>query len=152
MIDVATLEDVPRLVELGAMLHVASSYRTIPYSSRKVETLLESLISGDGVVFVARDSAGVVIGGLAGGIAQFWFSDEPHGYEYSFFVEPTRRHGLIAMKLIEAFTIWCGRRGARVVRMGITTGIQEEGTSRLFEFMGFRRIGTLFERDTHHGD
>lgn len=146
MIRPAKLSDVARIVEIGAALHVESDYRDISYNHQKVAALMESLIQGGGVVFVAEKS-GEVVGGIAGGVTEHWFSDELTGFEYSFFVLPEHRHGLVAMKLLLAMKAWCKAMGAKTLRIGITTGINTEGTARFYRHMGFRDAGNLFEME-----
>lgn len=146
MIAAAKLEDVIRIVDLGEMLHQESTYRDIPYSRQKVAALMTKLIAEDGVVFVSKKD-GVVVGGIAGGVTPYWFSDELVGYEYSFFLEPGSRHGISALKLINAFKAWCKARGAKRLRMGITTGINADGTARFYRMAGFSDAGALFETE-----
>lgn len=144
MIRPAQLSDVTRIVEIGAVLHYTSAYRRISFNRAKVATLMQSLINGAGVVFVAERD-GQVVGGIAGGVTAHWFSDELVGYEYSFFVLPEARHGLIATKLLIAMKAWCKAKGAKALRIGITTGINVEGTARFYRSMGFTDAGNLFE-------
>lgn len=143
-VEVATSEDAPRLAELGELLHDTSSYAGIPYNREKVEALMRSLADGAGVVFVVRRD-GVIVGGIAGSVTEHWFSEEKLGFEYSFFIEPSARHGITASKLVAAFTTWCRLRGAKKVRMGITTGINEQGTAGLYRLLGFKDAGALFQ-------
>jgi GNAT superfamily N-acetyltransferase len=144
MIRPAKLSDVPRIVEVGAVLHHDSTYSAMQFNRAKVAALMESLINGQGVVFVAERD-GVVVGGIAGGVTAHWFSDELTGFEYSFFVLPEARHGLIAMKLLLAMKAWCKAKGAKTLRIGITTGINVEGTARFYRHMGFHDAGNLFQ-------
>lgn len=144
MIRPAQLADVPRIVEIGAELHTSSKYRSVAYSHPKVAALMRSLIEGAGVVFVAERD-GLVVGGIAGGVTEHWFSHDLVGFEYSFFILPEARHGLIATKLLLAMKAWCKAHGAKTLRIGITTGINVEGTARFYRHMGFADAGNLFE-------
>jgi GNAT superfamily N-acetyltransferase len=146
MIRAATLADTVHIVDIGEALHEESTYREIPYSRDKVIVLIRSLIQGAGVVFVA-EKEGQIVGGIAGGVTSHWFSDELTGFEYSFFVLPEHRHGLVAMKLLLAMKAWCTAKGAKTLRIGITTGINVEGTARFYRHMGFRDAGNLFEME-----
>lgn len=143
MIRPAHLSDVERIVEMGRVLHAESAYRKISYSPEKVEMLITRLINGDGVVFVA-ECEGAVVGGIAGGVTDHWFSDELQGFDYSFFVMPEARQGLHATKLMLALKSWCKAKGATVMRMGITTGINVEGTARFYKYLGLEEMGPLF--------
>jgi L-amino acid N-acyltransferase YncA len=144
MIRPAQLSDVPRIVSIGALLHLESTYREIPYSPSKVGALMRSLINGGGVVFVA-EKEGEVVGAIAGGVTAHWFSEELTGFEYSFFVLPEHRHGLVAMKLLLSMKAWCRAKGAKTLRIGITTGINVEGTARFYRYLDFTEVGQLFE-------
>jgi GNAT superfamily N-acetyltransferase len=143
-VEVATPEDAREIATLGELLHDTSSYAGIPYNHAKVEALMRELTGGSGAVFVVRKD-GEIVGGIAGAVSAHWFSDELHGYEFSFFIRPDARNGFTAMKLISAFRIWCQARGAKSVRMGITTGIHEESTGQLYRLAGFKDAGSLFQ-------
>lgn len=145
MIRPATPDDIPRLVELGRLLHSTSRYADQAYDDGIAGGFFEQLISGVGVVFVAERDC-VVIGGLAGGITEQWFSTELLAFDYSFFIEPGARHGITATRLVNAFTHWAKARGANRVQIGITTGINVEGTARFYRAQGFEDAGLFFEK------
>lgn len=146
MIRSGTPADIPRILELGAMLHAASSFRNIPFDPEKVEATMHALMDGAGVVFVAERD-GVVIGGLAGGITEYFFSHQKLGFDYSFFIEPSKRHGITALKLIRALEIWCKARGAVSLQLGISTGLNVDGLSKFYELAGFTNVGPMFKKE-----
>lgn len=150
-VEVATPEDAAEIAALGQILHDTSSYAGIPYRPAKVEALMRNLASGAGAVFVVRKD-GAIVGGIAGGVTEWWFSDERHGYEYSFFVREDARNAFTAVKLVTAFRIWCAKQGAKKVRLGITTGIHEESTGQFYRMLGFKDAGTLFSLETPDGN
>ena len=145
-VEVATTEDAAEIAALGRRLHDTSVYAGIAYNEPKVEDLMRHLAGGAGVVFVVR-SEGRIVGGIAGSVAPWWFSDEVHGFEYSFFITPEHANGFAAMRLVTALRLWCKARGARVVRMGITTGIHQDHTAKLYRLIGMRDVGQLFEME-----
>ena len=146
MIRPATPHDIPRLVELGQLLHDTSSYAGIRYIPEKVTALLRALISGAGTLFVAERD-GRVVGGIAGGIAEIWFSNETTAYDYCLFVDPATRHGVTTIGLIKAFEAWAIDRGVSRIELGITTGILVESTSNLFRRLGYHDAGALFRKE-----
>ncbi|UXZ44498.1 GNAT family N-acetyltransferase [Pseudomonas soli] len=150
MIRAATHADIPRLVELGTLLHDTSTYAATSFKPDKVARFLGQLIDGLGVVFAAEVD-GVVVGGFAGAITEQWFSDDLLAYDYSLFIEPGKRQGAIAIKLILAFQNWAKAKGAKHIHMGITTGINTEGTARLYKYLGFQYVGPLFTMEVDHG-
>jgi GNAT superfamily N-acetyltransferase len=142
MIRPAKHSDVPRLIELGTLLHATTSYSTMSFCPDKSAVFLHELINGHGVVFVA-EVRGEVVGGMAGAVTDQWFSNDLIAYDYSLFVEPSKRNGVIALRLIQAFKEWAKLKGAKQIYMGIGTGVSVEGTTRLYESQGLRNIGPL---------
>lgn len=142
MIRPAKHSDVPRLIELGTLLHSTTSYSTMSFCPVKSAAFLHELINGQGVVFVA-EVRGEIVGGMAGGVIDQWFSNDLIAYDYSLFVEPSKRNGVIAVRLIQTFKEWATIKGAKQIYMGIGTGVSVEGTTRLYESQGLRNIGPL---------
>ena len=146
MIRPAKHADVPRLIEVGALLHATSSYAETAFNPGKAAKLLDSLIDGLGVVFVA-EIGGMVVGGFAGAVTEQWFSDELIAYDYSFFLDPKTRSGITATRLMLSFIEWAKLKGAKHIQVGITTGINVEGTSKFYRSLGFSDAGIFFKRD-----
>jgi len=150
MIRPAKNSDIPAILTLGERLHQESVYAHISFDRVKVRALMESLIAGGGVVFVTEKD-GVIVGGLAGGITTHWFSEEKIAFDYSFFVAPEHRQGITAFRLLKAFSEWARIKGATEIRMGITTGINVEGTARFYRAAGFSDAGILLCKEVQRG-
>lgn len=146
MIRPATTDDIPRIVELAELLHSTSTYACMIFDGGLVASFMEQLISGTGVVFLAEID-GVVVGGFAGGITEQWFSPDLLAFDYSFFIEPAHRSGFTAIKLARAFINWAKAMGAKHIQIGITTGINLEGTSRFYRALGFKDSGLFFNME-----
>ncbi|WP_110995387.1 GNAT family N-acetyltransferase [Pseudomonas sichuanensis] len=142
MIRPATHEDIPRLVELGAVMHSTTCYSHQVYSPEKVHAFLGDLISGAGVIFAA-EVGGQVVGAICGALTEQWFNGDLIAFEHCVFVEPSKRQGLIAMRMILAFQEWARIKGAKEVYMGVTTGPGSSRTARLYSRMGFKFNGPL---------
>lgn len=152
MIRPAEERDVEELVSLGRLLHDLSSYREFGYSDEKVAKLLSQLIaSPDGCVFVS-EQRGEIVGGFAGGITEQWFSTDVVAFDLSLFLHPQKRSGFTAIRLVRAFIAWAKSKGAREIQLGITTGMNEDGTSELYRSLGFEHRGTLFRMEGGRGD
>ncbi|KAF1032963.1 MAG: hypothetical protein GAK37_00283 [Pseudomonas sp.] len=147
MIRPAKHSDVPRLVELATLLHATSNYSSMAFNAEKTGSFLHDLINGlGGVVFVA-EIGGVVVGGMAGGITDQWFSNDLIAYDYSIFIEPAKRSGITATRLINTFEAWARIKGAKQLHMGIGTGINVEGTVRLYQSCGLNHFGPLMMKE-----
>lgn len=147
MIRAAKHSDVPRLIELGTMLHDISSYSSMPFNPEKSAAFLHELINGQNGVVFAVEIDGVIVGGMAGGIVDQWFNDDLIAYDYSIFIEPSRRSGFTAIRLINAFEEWARIKGAKIVQLGIGTKLNVEGTSKLYQSLGFEVFAPLFQKE-----
>lgn len=144
MIRRATREDIPRMIELGAQMHAESRFSVLGYDREKVAALFSMLIdAGQFIDVIERD--GVIVGGFAGEIAEHWASKDLVSYDYGMFISPDNRGGRDAARLIRRFREWAVARGAKLVTLGISTGVHPERTARLMEAVGFTQIGFLYE-------
>lgn len=146
MIRAAKHDDIPRLIELGRLMHDTTSYALLGFDEDKVRTLLATLIGGAGVVFVSEHD-GQIVGGFAGGIAEYWFSRDLNAFDYAVFVDPAKRNGMIAVRLVTVFCEWARQMGAKHIQLGITTGVHVEATAKLYRALGFEEIGPLFKKE-----
>lgn len=144
MIRPATNDDIPEIVELGRVMHAESQYSTVPYSGDKVASSVAEFIDC-GVVFVAEND-GLIIGGIACGIAEHWFSEEKYAFEHALFIHPDFRKGATAVRLISAFFEWANLLGAKSAKMGITTGVNVERIAKLYRAIGLVEVGPLFQK------
>lgn len=142
----ATIEDIPRILELGAELHAESPrWSRIPYNSEKARKMIEALIlSDEGAIFVIERN-GVVIGGIAGVIDTHWASDARVAHELSFFLAKEYRGGMAACRLISALRAWAEMKEVVWLNAGTSTGVDPEMTAQLYEHMGFTRCAIGLE-------
>lgn len=148
MIRRATPDDLPRLLELAALMHAESRFRVYRFVPEKVEALLAQAIEGalPGVVFVAeRDQ--VVVGGAIGLCTEQWFSDQLVAQDLAIFMDPRHRGGMAAARLIAAFVEWAGAQGAVTTELGINTGVEVERTALLYGRLGLRLAAHLYVKE-----
>lgn len=143
----AVLSDLPQLLGLAHVMHAESRYAAWPLSEVRVADLIASLIqSPDGVVLVA-DDGGQIVGGMVGMVSEHWFTETRHASEFALFIEPARRGGSLALRILRRFEDEARARGAAVLHMGITTGVAAERTARLYEHMGCELFGPVYMKE-----
>lgn len=134
MIRAATLEDVPRLVEMGRRFHEAKQHR---YSFNPTDTagFFVSLIeSPAGVVLVADD--GFLAGVLASAPSNnAWIS----AFEVFWWSEG--RNGL---RLMRAFEEWAASKGANEVKF--SHPVNEPVVAKILERAGHTAAETIYEK------
>lgn len=141
----ATTADVPRIIELGAMLHNESArWSRIPFNPSRAAETITNVILGRGAVFVYLHD-GEVVGGIAVASQQHWASDAFIAHEVSFFIHPEHRGGMAACRLICAMVAWAKADGCAWLHAGTSTGIDAEMVARLYERLGFQRCAIGLE-------
>lgn len=146
-IDNAAKEDVMAMVELGAhMLGESDHYRDFSIDGNKIFNLLNMLIDDEnGIVIVARDDAGEVVGGFVGGVAEMWFSSESKAmYDYALFIRPDKRAGRLAIRLIAEAFKQAKEKGAVEALLTNSTGVQPERVEKLYQYMEMTRVGGMY--------
>lgn len=147
MIRPATFEDIPRLVELGEVMHLESRYRVLPYAPNKVFGLLARMIEQDTGLLLVAEKGGQIVGGFAGLIAEHWFSNSRIATDFALFIHPDHRGGMTAARLLKAFVAWARKEGAALITAGITTGVHTDATTRLYQSLGFEPVGIAFNME-----
>lgn len=146
-IRVATHDDLPRILDLGELLHKESPrWSRISFNRSKASAMLSALIeSSDGVIFVAIED-GIVVGGIAGVVEPHWSSDDRLATEVSLFMAPEVRGKMAPARLICALDAWAKKRGAVWVHGGTSTGLAPERTAGLYEAVGWERCAIGLEK------
>lgn len=147
MIRHACPEDIPAIVELGSRMHQESKYAASPFCPEKCATLAADLIRSEAGCLLACETNGKIIGFLAGGTGEQWFSQQRIAFEYALYIAPLHRGGSGGARLIKAFIQWAEKQGAAVITMGITTRIHQARTAEFYLKMGFEEDGLLFSRE-----
>lgn len=145
MIREATMLDIPDLLDLGEIMHAESRMSPWPFAREKVGNLMAGLIEIPNGCLLVAEHQGEVVGGFAGWCDEHWACHVRQASDFALFVTPTRRGGIAAARLIQAFKDWALKQGADVVQVGISTGVNVETGTRLFELAGFRSIGPIME-------
>jgi len=136
----ATAEDIPILVELGERMHAESRYSAFDYDREKIAKTLASLIHHPhGLVLVVGDP---VHGFFLGYACRMWFGADLEANDLAMYLLPEKRRGTSAARLVNAYKVWAKGLGAKDIKIGVSTGIQQERTGLFYERMGFRRFAS----------
>lgn len=146
MIRDATLDDVPALVELGALMAAESPhYAHLPYSPAKMDRLFHTLIeSADGFLMLA-EANGVVVGVMAAMIGEHWMSEARIATDFGVYLNADHRGSSAAARMVKRFLKWADERGSMQTTLGISTEVNVDQTARFYALLGLRQFGLLFE-------
>lgn len=143
MVRAATHADVPALVALGRVMHDQTNFADCTYEDATVARLIESLIDHHAGIVLVGEANAKVVGGIVGGVFPQWFGPDLQASDYAFFVHPEHR-GLLAFRLVAAFTQRASELNAKRICLGNSTGYELERTRKLYERTGYQLVGYNF--------
>lgn len=146
MIRAATEADIERIVEFGAQLHAESRFARLPYSVDKCRALAASMVAEpDGHCALIAERGGEPIGVMLGFIDEHFFTDARVASDVMLYIVPQCRGGLAGPRLLDHFTAWALSKQVEMVEIGISTGVNVEASTRLYQRLGYRPVGIVFE-------
>ena len=147
MIRPFTLDDLPTMVELGKIMHEESVYRDLDFDAQKLIDLGHHYIANPERCWSAvAEVNGRIIGMYAGYITEYYFGKDLIAQDLLLFVDPTKRGGLAAVKLITAFEDWAFAKGVKEVCPASSTMVAPERTAMLYNLLGYTNVGSLFKK------
>ena len=104
----ATEADIPKVHELSAGIFFESTYASVcEYSVEKVDQVIRTILANPDRWFLhLAESDGTIIGMYAGFLTEYYFSQDLMACDLALFVEPDKRGGRAAIRLIRAFEEW----------------------------------------------
>ena len=148
MVRSATIDDVPVLVALGERMHAESPrFSRLAFDAGKVQALLASAVNAPHMLVLVAGRGSDIAGGFVGLIAEHWCSRDLIATDLALFIDPAKRGGIYASRLVRAYLDWAEIKGAKVTQLGITTGVNTLATERLYEALGLARCGSIYEVD-----
>lgn len=131
MIRLATVEDMPSLMEMGRRFHASSPWRHMPLDEDVLTRSMTGFIENDNsAVFVLEDLTGAI--GLF--VAPVYFADALVAQEVFWYCESPR----MGRGLLEVAELWAGNMGASHLSMICLEGDNTETVGKLYERRGYR--------------
>lgn len=146
MIRAATLHDIPRLIELGALMHEeAPAFRGMSFDADKLAALMRNVMGSPTGFAMCAVRDGLVIGGMLAVATPHFFSPDLVACDLALFIAREHRGGMAAVRLLDAYRRWGAGIGAAKVQIGVMTGIAPELLESLCVRMGAKRAGVVME-------
>lgn len=140
-------DDIPAMVALGREMHKESPrFKGMDYSDEKLMSLGHS-IADQGGMFIAEYD-GKIIGMMVGFVSEHFFGHDLMANDLAFYVDKEHRGGTIGFRLLRKFEAWAKLNGAKVVTLGISTGIEAKRTGELYRRMDYIYNGEMFYKMT----
>ncbi|MBU0537474.1 MAG: GNAT family N-acetyltransferase [Gammaproteobacteria bacterium] len=145
MIREATMNDLEHLVLLMFEMHEESRFASLEFDVEKSVRLLTGCILSDDQMLVVYETKGEIVGGIAAYVVEHLTSLDRIAGDFGLFLAQGSRGGLIAARLVKYFLNWAQLKDAKLTQMGISTGVNVEQTGRLYEALGGKCFGGLYE-------
>lgn len=142
----ATHDDLGPLMDIAAAMHAESPrFSRLRLSTPKVMQLFLTLIESPACLLLVAERGGAVVGCIGGFVGEHWFSDETVAQDYGVFLLPSHRGGMTAARLVRGYIDWAKAKGAKMIQLGISTGVQTEETVALYQALGLKQFSVGFE-------
>lgn len=149
----ATLEDLPRFVTLGKVMHAESSvYRNFDFDEFVTYDYFSVLIEHEDSIVLTLEKDGEVIGGFAGVVAKTWFGKDKWSTDLALFIHPEHRGARAAILILKAYINEARERGVAQISVSNSTGFEQEKVADLFASVGFQKVGYVLSMPTPQGE
>lgn len=136
--------DVPAIIHLGARMHEESQYSLLNFDPQCVAGRCYQIIDSPDTMIglVVVDYTGHIIGMMGGYLAPYEYGDDLTASDILVYVEPEHRGGKAFFMMVKGYVSWARSKGAKLIFLNQSTGINPEATSHLYQRLGFRPCGS----------
>lgn len=130
-----------------AVLKEAPTYTALTFDKDKASNLIYGAImkqQGWWLRVIAND-ADTIVGGLCCYCGESDFGPDKIAYDITIMVDEEYRGKCLKelIQLVDAYKTWALAEGAKVIKMGVSSGINIDKASTFFASLGFKRIGAM---------
>lgn len=144
----ASLDDVPKILQMSKDLYESSSYKRIAVDYTHARVMLEKFIiegNKDFLVMLSHDN-GKPVGVIAAYVFQPLFSSEKVATEVLLWLEPEYRTPSRAKELLDAYEYWAKLVGAAVAQYGLMSSADPR-LSKFYERRGAEEVERVYYKD-----
>ena len=146
MIRKATHDDIPRIVEMAADFYATTDFAAYGCMSKQSAAGLAILCMRDGVMLVAEECCGRIVGMACLYISGCLFNVSiSTAEEVAWWIEPESRGGMLAVRMLKAIENACKEKGVDVIRMAAMKDSPRAAVA-LYEKRGYSRSDTHYMR------
>lgn len=140
-------EDVDAAIAMGRDLHRDSpTFGRHRFDAEKLRKLAERCLEHPDwcclMAWVGEEPVGLFVGF----VAEDWFGPDIYAADLTFWVRPASRGSSAAVRLLFAFEGWAEARGAKEIRVGVSTGISVDKAANFYMKAGYALRGPLLAK------
>jgi RimJ/RimL family protein N-acetyltransferase len=143
----ATIDDIAAIGLHMVWMHESTSYSTTHLDTHKMLINLRHFIESSDVCVFVLEVEDEIEGVFMGLVSEQWWGNDLQAVDLLLYISPVFRNNRAAPKLVNAYIDWAKTKGVKSdqIRLGITTDVNVEKTSKLYNNLGFADGGKLFK-------
>lgn len=141
--------DLSLAIDLGATIHARSNYANLLYDKSYLMGFGRRALNDTNCVCLVAESKGALVGFFVGCVQPLYFSGELRATDLIFFVKDGKAGMRGASNMIEVYETWAKGKGAVVVDLSITTGINAYRTGKFYEHLKYRPLGQTYRKEVN---
>ncbi len=99
---------------------------------------------------VVLDDNDDCVGFITGYLSQFGYAKESIARDQLIFITPEHRGIGLATLLITEFEKWAKEKGAKLIILSSSAGVEYERTAALYNMLGYETVGIMTKKDVSH--
>lgn len=139
--------DIVELTDKSRQVLAESIYSSLLFDPAKTANyIMGAILKQPGwFIRVIVDDADLVVGGLICCCSESIFGPDKIAQDITIMVlqEHRGRCTRQLLRIVREYKEWAIADGAKLIKMGVSSGMNMDKTSALFEHMGFKRIGAM---------
>lgn len=145
----AYVEEVFRMTEISRdVLQETEVYRDLAFDMEKSANYIYGAIAKQPGWFckvIAERFSDKVVGGLVAACEVTLFGPDKIAYDVTMMIDKEHRGRCIPelVRIVDLYREWALEQGAKVVKIGISSGMNIDKASQFLERMDFKRIGAM---------
>jgi hypothetical protein len=144
----ARKEEVFKLAERSRLVLLESTYAHMAFDANKTANYLYDAILKRPNWFlrvIAEQDTDEVIGGLLCYCEASLFGPDKVAYDITIMITKEHRGKCLRqlIQVIEEYKYWATLQGARIIKIGVSSGINIEKAERFLERIGFTKMGSM---------
>jgi GNAT superfamily N-acetyltransferase len=142
-----THDDMPILIEMGALMHETTEFRHLEYDRKKVIANGHAWIDSPNHCTFTTYNKTELTGMFVGFKSTYYFGSDTLSKDLLMFVLSAYRGGRSALLLMNAYVSWALSVGVTDIIISASTGgEQAEQANCFYEHYGFKNIGGIYRR------
>lgn len=143
----ATLQDLPRVLELGFMGWDELEVTTLSRDEESVKWMLVGMVQDEDKALFVADIEGEIVGMVMGYLGgSLYDQEELRGICINWFLLKEHRKGRASLQLVRAFEQWAEGMGASLIMYGALGNGRAARMGKLYTRLGYIPLETLYVR------